>query len=479
MASSNPTNPEFPNTRGFIEKILENSLEGIAIIGEDMRIEYVNNRVCEIIGRTRVEIIGQSLERFIHPDSSAHMLERFASGLREEQISPVFEVRVICDDDTSREIRIHTTAITNGENKSKIMAQFLDVTEVKLIQQTLSEREIFYQTLIETMNEGLGVIDDRGVLVHVNVALCEMLNYTEEELVGMMVPEIMCGPSTDEVFNKIKNRIAGNSERYETNIIHRSGRLIPVMVSASPWLNDDGEYIGSFAIITDVTRQKVAERNLQTARNRALLYLDMMGHDIRNHLQEIQVSTELLQYRTDDSSTRGFLERILHAVSKSAMLIGVTKTIEQIAELPLGERILDDALNESVKAASLLLEDVEFHLSLQVSGARIRADKYLELLLTDLLANAYEHNPNDQKQVWVSLTAEESTYELIISDNGPGLSDSAKNSLFDLSQRSGGVHLHLACHIIEKYGGSIEVLDRVQSDPNQGSKIKVIFPNFS
>jgi len=114
-----------------------------------------------------------------------------------------------------------------------------------------------------------------------------------------------------------------------------------------------------------------------------------------------------------------------------------------------------------------------------VSGAQIRADAYLELLLSDLLANAYEHNPIDEKRVWVSLTAEESAYELMISDNGPGLSDSVKNSLFDLSQRSGGVRLHLAHHIIEKYGGTIEVLDRVQGDPNQGAKIKVIFPKFS
>ncbi|GAG86939.1 unnamed protein product, partial [marine sediment metagenome] len=112
-------------------------------------------------------------------------------------------------------------------------------------------------------------------------------------------------------------------------------------------------------------------------------------------MQEIQVSAELLQYRTDDSSTRDLLESILRAVSKSAVIISETKTIEQLAELPLSERSLDDTLSESVKAATLLLEDVEFHLSLQVSGAQIRADEYLELLLSDLLANAYEHNPSD------------------------------------------------------------------------------------
>ncbi|MCK4566650.1 MAG: hypothetical protein KAU48_05000, partial [Candidatus Thorarchaeota archaeon] len=63
-------------------------------------------------------------------------------------------------------------------------------------------------------------------------------------------------------------------------------------------------------------------------------------------------------------------------------------------------------------------------------------------------------------------------------DNGPGMLDSFKNGLFDARQRSGDLRLQLAQYIIEKYGGALEVLDRVQGHPNQGSKIKVIFPKL-
>lgn len=101
-----------------------------------------------------------------------------------------------------------------------------------------------------------------------------------------------------------------------------------------------------------------------------------------------------------------------------------------------------------------------------------------ENVLSDMLTNAYEHNPRDDKRVWISLTEGETSYELVISDNGPGMPNSFKNGLFDTHQRSGGLRLQLARYIIEKYGGTLKVLDRVQGEPSQGSKIKVTFPKL-
>jgi PAS domain S-box-containing protein len=478
MASMDSTNHEFPKTGNAFEKILEHSLEGIAIIGDDERIEYINDRVCEIIGRTRDELLGKSFQQFVYQDSLDFVIKRYASRLDGELNPSTYEIRVHRGDDEIRDVRIHTTVLTNGENKIKILAQILDITNEKRTQQALSKREMMYHTLVKTMNEGLGVIDDHGILIQSNPALCRMLDYTEEDLIGKTTADIMHGLTGEAVFEKIRDRIAGNSDRYDTNLIHRSGRLIPALVSASPLLNDTGEYTGSCVVITDITKQKITERNLHTARDRALLYLDIMRHDIRNHLQEVQVSAELLLLSIEDSLKREFLENILHAVSKSSTIISSSMTIEQLDELPLRERLLDEVLSESMKDASILLEDVLISLSLNVSNARIKADEYLELLLSDLLVNAYEHNPADVKRVWVDLIDSENGYELVVSDNGPGIPDSVKRSLFDPRSRIEGVGFHLAHHIIKKYGGSIEVFDRVHGDPSQGKRIRVVLPRL-
>jgi signal transduction histidine kinase len=250
------------------------------------------------------------------------------------------------------------------------------------------------------------------------------------------------------------------------------------MVSAAPLFNDCGEYTGSCVVISDITKQKIQERHLETTKKRAMLYLDLMRHDIRNSLQEIQISAELLGLKIDDSSVRDFLENITGAVSKSTAIISNSRAIEELAELPLRERLLDEVLCECMKDASILFEDVVISLSLRVSEARIRADDYLELLLSDLLANAYNYNPAEMKRVWVDLEEGENIYELIISDNGPGIPDTTKRSLFSSDFRIEGVGFLLAHHIVEKYEGTIEVLDRVSDDQTQGKKIRVTFPRF-
>ncbi len=478
MTSIDSTINDLHSTRNAVEKILEHTMEGIAIIGNDKRIEYVNDRVCEIIGWPRDKILGQSFLRFLHPDNSDLVEKRYAHRLDGEPITPTYETIVLRDNTEPRNLQVRTTVLPNGENDIKILAQLRDVTEERKTQCLLSEYVMKYSTLLETMNEGLGVIDDEGVLVHANAVLCKMLEYTEKELVGMITSDIMHGFTLDAVFDKIKERIAGKASRYETSLIHRSGRLVPTMVSASPLFSEEGEYKGSIAIFTDITKQKIIEKDLQTARDRSLLYLDLMSHDLRNHLQEIQVAAGLLQFKADTASILDLHERILHAVSKSSRVIAETQTIDALAELPLSDRLLDRALNETLMAAITLFDDVEFRMSIQVSDARIRADEYLELLLSDLLSNSCEHSPEDGKRVWVSLTEAKTTYELEVSDNRPNLFDSQEKGLLGTRPRFRGLRLHLVHYIVEKYGGTLEVLNRVSDEPSQGTMVKISFPKM-
>jgi PAS domain S-box-containing protein len=476
METIDPHENDIPRVKEAIVKILEQTVEGIAIVRDDTTIEYINNRICDILGQSRDEILGESFLSFIHPDSSDHVARRFESRLAGEEIPPTYETKVLHGQRELKVLNVRTTVLSNGVDDFRILAQVRDVTDERRIQCALSDYVMKYSTLVDTMNEGVGIIDDRGVVLYANTALCKMMDYTENELTGKSVADIMYGYDLDTVFEEIKKRMAGRPNRYESQLVHRSGKLIPVMVSASPLLTDEGEYRGSFAVFTDITAQKRLKRDLETARDRALLYLDLMSHDLRNHLQEIQISAELLKYRAEDPSSHDFLERILQAVSKSSGIISETKTIEELAELPLCERLLDEVLNETVMAAILYFDDVEFQLSVQTSDARILADAYLELLLSDLLSHACERCQEDKKQVWITLAENEDAYELVISDNGPKMTGIEKNSLLNASRSSGGLRLQLARFIVEKYTGAIEVLDRMAGDPSQGSNIRVLFP---
>ena len=92
------------------------------------------------------------------------------------------------------------------------------------------------------------------------------------------------------------------------------------------------------------------------------------------------------------------------------------------------------------------------------------------------MINAIEHNPNEEKKVWVDLTEVDHGYIVSIADNGKGIPDTLKTSIFDTSRRFGGLGLHTAQFIVEKYNGRIEVHDRVIDDSTQGAEFRIWIP---
>ena len=72
--------------------------------------------------------------------------------------------------------------------------------------------------------------------------------------------------------------------------------------------------------------------------------------------------------------------------------------------------------------------------------------------------------------VWQENAIAKSGYEISIADNGPGISDEKKRNLFDPEKRFGGVGIHQALRIAQKYGGHISVDDRVANNSGQGAK---------
>jgi signal transduction histidine kinase len=93
-----------------------------------------------------------------------------------------------------------------------------------------------------------------------------------------------------------------------------------------------------------------------------------------------------------------------------------------------------------------------------------------------VIENAIIHNPEESKRVWVTLTEERGGFEVSVADNGEGVPDSMKDVLFDQERRYGGLGLHQAKRILAKYGGKIEVADRVPGVPSKGALFRLWFP---
>ncbi len=69
-------------------------------------------------------------------------------------------------------------------------------------------------------------------------------------------------------------------------------------------------------------------------------------------------------------------------------------------------------------------------------------------------------------------------YEVTISDNGPGICQEIRGDMLNIEGRRGGVGLHLCQKTVEKYGGSIDIRERVENNPECGITVRLWFPKL-
>lgn len=224
--------------------------------------------------------------------------------------------------------------------------------------------------------------------------------------------------------------------------------------------------VWTFEDITKLTRTE------ETAK----LYLDLMSHDIRNRLQGIVMSVEILNFMVEDPESMPTIVDIEDNVTRCATLISKVLAAERIDTAPVFQRSLEDAMKESIKNVTSRLSDINVDCKLEDYKVIIKADRFLETLLINLIENAVQHNPLDDKQVWIQIRRESTGFEISISDNGPGIDTQRKKELFDKSRRYGGVGLHVATQIARKYGGILRVFDRVPGDYTQGADFRLWIP---
>jgi two-component system, sensor histidine kinase and response regulator len=128
-----------------------------------------------------------------------------------------------------------------------------------------TERDFALQVM-NTMEQGLTVTDVEGRFVYANPAFARMMGYTPEELRGTN-PRDVTFAADIETFDQVRQELhTGKRGMHESRLVHQNGKLIPVMISGVPRLMD-GKYIGTIAVVTDLTERRQVESELELSAN--------------------------------------------------------------------------------------------------------------------------------------------------------------------------------------------------------------------
>jgi PAS domain S-box-containing protein len=131
-----------------------------------------------------------------------------------------------------------------------------------------------FNLLLETMNDGFIETDDAAAFVYVNPRFAALLGYAQEDLIDQPARRFMADAAARLSVEHLAKRKAGLGEVYELNWLHRDGHEIATRVSASPHFDAHANFVGSTAIVTDLTETKRAEADQQRA-DRALRLLNI------------------------------------------------------------------------------------------------------------------------------------------------------------------------------------------------------------
>ena len=253
---------------------------------------------------------------FIHPD------EVIGSLLTQEAKPPDFnnlrsEHRIVRRDGEVRFIAALGKVIK--DNTGKVIASYgvnQDITEYKLIQESLKKSEKIFHSLVDNLKVGVfrNTPDPKGKILELNRALEEITGYTRDELLNMNVIDLYVNPEERMVnLDRIAKLEKGVFE-FALKKKDKTQRIVSVTLST---INaENGKILYFDGIMEDITERKFAEEELKLAAERLRelykieklqrqeleeeanargMLIDVLAHELRTPLTPIISSTGMLQ----------------------------------------------------------------------------------------------------------------------------------------------------------------------------------------
>ncbi|MCK5836933.1 MAG: PAS domain S-box protein [Desulfobacula sp.] len=204
-------------------------------------------------------------------------------------------------------------------------------------EKALSNSEQRYRTLVETMGEGLTEVDENQVATYANEMLCRMWGRTQSEIVGQKVSQFLDDENKKILFAQHENRKKGNTGPYEIVWTKKDGAKLYALMTPTPYFDSSGKFEGSFAIVTDISKQK-KEKNLLELR------VQQRTRDLENKtktLEEVNTALRVLLRKREEDKT----------ILEERMVLNIRELV-----LPFIERMKEDKLSDSQRGCLNIVE---------------------------------------------------------------------------------------------------------------------------
>ena len=356
--------------------------------------------------------------------------------------------------------------------------------ETYIVKKTLNEMKVYTSKLLETMDNAVISVDNKGNI--------KTFNRKSEEIFGKKKEEVLnkdCQAVLNLKINGkclLKECLLEKKNITQEIILEEKGLKKKILDLNTSFLTDElGNITGIVAVIRDVT--EIKNLNEEMARHKRLVALGKLSagiaHEIRNPLSSIRGLAQFVYNsfsKTDERKED--LNTIVQEVDRLNKLVVQVLDFAKLKKLNLTRFSLNDLIRKIAELFELEIKDKQIKFSLKLSPdiSQIQADEdQVRQILMNVIINAIQAilNKGEIKiKTEKVLLKEEPAIKLIIEDSGIGIPEKDFNQIFDpffsTKEKGSGLGLSIAYKLIEAHQGEI----KVESKEGEGTKFVIFLP---
>ncbi len=475
--------------------IVEDQTELICRYRADATISFVNDAFCRYFGIDSKQLIGYKYIPLVY-DGDRELVTQQIDSMNQTNPTVTITHRVWTKGQV-RWTQWNNRIILNEAGEiSEYQAVGRDITALKETEAKLRESEARFRLAFEDAATGEALVSPDGRFIKVNRSLCEIVGYSEAELLQKTFQEITHPDDLDLDVSYVGQMLAGEIRTYqmEKRYIKSSGNLVWVLLSVSLVKNLEDKPLYFIAQIQDINQRKQAEaklnallQELERSNQELEEFASVVAHDLISPLRKQNLFIESLQEDYGavlNEEGKEYLTKMTGLNSRMKALIlnlltyaRITTQAKPFTSVSLND-IVSDVLYDLEPEISHIPAKIEVGELPTVTGDRSQ----FRQLFQNLLQNALKFHASDRTPA-IKITqspTDTDFYQINITDNGIGFEPEQQEKIFTPFHRlysqskypGTGLGLAICNKIVKHHRGKIVA----RSKPQEGATFIVYLP---
>ncbi len=489
IAARKQAEKEIRGNEAYLRSVFRAAPTGIGVVGNRV-IQKVNDRLCEMTGYSRDEIVGKSARFLYLSDEEFEYVEREKYAQIEKSGTGTVETRFKKKDGKRIDVLLSSTPINMDDLTVGVTFTALDISKQKRSKSLLLESEEKYRSIMEAMKDPLYICSADFEVEYMNPAMIKR--------VGGLPTGGKCYKTIHNLDAKCPDCMHDSTQKghyFESDIISPKDNR-SYHVSHSPIVHDNGT-ISKMTVYRDITAINQMEDQLRQAQKMEAIgtLAGGIAHDFNNILFPIFGYLEMgIEDVSKDDPLHTYLEEVLNGAKRARDLVQQILTFSRQSEHVLRPLKAQLIIKEALKLLkSSLPSTIKIVQSIQKDCGLVLADPiHIHQIIMNLCTNAFHAMEDDGGTLTINLKEMELTPQeiidsamtpgphlcLTVADTGTGIDQGVMERIFDpyftTKNESKGTGLGLAVisGIVKSHGGQITV----DSKPGKGSEFKICLP---